>query len=113
MDFDENLVIALVCGVVSMAMSTFMPCVLKTSTNPFLVDARRVYETNRQVIVVSSIIVAITAYLALSLYPIMNSDESVFYSESNDNIYTDKRFSQLLGQIKAPCNQLVESYVMK
>ena len=84
---------------------------IKTSTNPFLVDARRVYESNRQVIVVSSIIVAITAYLALSLYPIMNNDE-VFFGESSgsDNVYMDERFSQLLGQIKAPCNQLVESY---
>ena len=84
MDFDKNLVIALLCGVVSMFLSTVMPCVLKSSTNDLLVDARKVYEANRQVIVVSSVIVVITAYLALSLYPLFaDNDDSSF---DNDNV---------------------------
>jgi phosphotransferase system glucose/maltose/N-acetylglucosamine-specific IIC component len=83
MDFDKNFVIALLCGVVSMFLSTIMPCVLKSSTNDLLVDARKVYEANRQVIVVSSVIVVITAYLALSLYPLFSDNSDSSFDDDN------------------------------
>jgi phosphotransferase system glucose/maltose/N-acetylglucosamine-specific IIC component len=98
MDFDKNLVIALLCGVVNMFLSTVMPCVLKSSTNDLLVDARKVYEANRQVIVVSSVIVVITAYLALSLYPL--------FSDSNDSSFdNDNVLERLVKQL--PSSRLV------
>ena len=98
MDFDKNFVIALLCGVVSMFLSTIMPCVLKSSTNDLLVDARKVYEANRQVIVVSSVIVVITAYLALSLYPL-------FSDNSNSSFDDDNVLERLVKQL--PSSRLV------
>jgi hypothetical protein len=98
MDFDKNFVIALLCGVVSMFLSIIMPCVLKSSTNDLLVDARKVYEANRQVIVVSSVIVVITAYLALSLYPL-------FSDNSNSSFDDDNVLERLVKQL--PSSRLV------
>lgn len=72
---DENLAIALLCGLVSMALSVVMPCVLKNSNDPMLTKVKKVFNTNREVILVSSIIVTITAYLALNLYPMVVPEE--------------------------------------
>lgn len=108
MEFDKNLVIALLCGVVSMFLSVVMPCVLKTSTNDFLVDARKVYETNRQVIVVSSVIVVITAYLALTLYPLFGDNDDFSLSFDNNNNSSENPLERLISQL--PSSQLVRSF---
>ena len=111
MDLDKNVLIALLCGVMSMALSTLMPCVLKSSTNPLLVDARRLYDANRQVIVVSSLIVAITAYLALSLFPLLDDD-----SDMEGNVFSLSMGRQSGGSLMhqlingASTNQLVANY---
>jgi phosphotransferase system glucose/maltose/N-acetylglucosamine-specific IIC component len=70
----DNLVIALLCGVVSMILSVTMPCLLKKVNTPLLDNVKVVFENNKHLVVVSSIIVAITAYLALSLYPLVSDD---------------------------------------
>jgi hypothetical protein len=90
---DENLAIALLCGVVSMCLSTLMPCVLKDSKDPLLSKVQKVFNTNREVIIVSSVIVAVTAYLALSLYPIIMPEET-----ASDDAMSQAILMQLLGQ---------------
>ena len=71
---DQNLAIALLCGVVSMLLSVTMPCLLKKTQLPLLDNVKLVFNNNRHVIIVSSLVVALTAYLALSLYPLVSGD---------------------------------------
>ena len=108
MEIDKNLMIALLCGVVSMVLSSLMPCVLKSSTNPTIVEARKLFESHRQVIVVSSVIVVITAYLALSLFPLMDDgDDFDDVTIIKDN-GTNNLFNRILSQV--PSNQLVKTW---
>ena len=66
---DSHIFIALVGGLLNMILSVTVPCLVKTTNQPFLNDVKKVYETNRQVIVTSSLIVALTIYLALKIAP--------------------------------------------
>jgi phosphotransferase system glucose/maltose/N-acetylglucosamine-specific IIC component len=72
----KNLVIALLCGVVSMLLSVTMPCLLKKVKTPMLQNVKTVFNNNKQLIVVSSLVVVVTAYLALLLYPLVAEDIS-------------------------------------
>jgi len=66
---DSHIFIALVGGLVNMALSVIVPCLVKKSNQPFLNDVKKVFELNRQVIITSSLIVALTIYIALKIAP--------------------------------------------
>jgi len=66
---DSHIVIAVVGALVYMGLSTSMPCMLNEQKQPFLKEVKNVFVTNRQTIVISSLIVAITIYLALKITP--------------------------------------------
>jgi phosphotransferase system glucose/maltose/N-acetylglucosamine-specific IIC component len=73
---NNNLVIALLCGVVSMFLSVTMPCLLKKVNTPMLHNVKTVFNNNKHLILVSSLVVSVTAYLALLLYPLVAQDIS-------------------------------------
>jgi hypothetical protein len=66
---DPHILIAVVGALVYMGLSTSMPCMLNNQQQPFLKEVKSVFITNRQTIVISSLIVAITIYLALKITP--------------------------------------------
>ncbi len=66
---DPHIFIALVGALLNMSLSVTVPCVLKKTDQPFLTQVKKVFETNRQVILTSSLIVALTIYLALKVSP--------------------------------------------
>jgi hypothetical protein len=66
---DSHIFIALVGGLVNMALSVTVPCLVKKTNQPFLNDVKKVFEINRQVIITSSLIVALTIYIALKIAP--------------------------------------------
>lgn len=66
---DSHIVIAVVGALVYMGLSTSMPCMLNEQKQPFLKEVKNVFVANRQTIVISSVIVAITIYLALKITP--------------------------------------------
>ena len=68
---DAHILIALLGALLNMLLSLVIPCLLKKSDLPFLVELKRVYETNRQLLLASSVIIAVTIYLALKVYPEM------------------------------------------
>jgi phosphotransferase system glucose/maltose/N-acetylglucosamine-specific IIC component len=70
----NNLVIALLCGLVNMFLAVTMPCLLKKVDTPYLTSVKTVFNNNKHLIIVSSIVVTITAYLALMLYPLVSDD---------------------------------------
>jgi phosphotransferase system glucose/maltose/N-acetylglucosamine-specific IIC component len=66
---DPHIFIALVGGLLNMTLSITVPCLIKKNEQPFLKDVKKVFEVNRQVIITSSLIVALTIYLALKIAP--------------------------------------------
>jgi phosphotransferase system glucose/maltose/N-acetylglucosamine-specific IIC component len=66
---DAHIFIALVGALLNMGLSVTVPCLIKKTEQPFLTQIKKVFETNRQVILTSSLIVAITIYLALKVAP--------------------------------------------
>jgi len=80
----SHILVALVAGLVNMVLSLLIPCLLNKSEEPLLKNIKMVYKTNKQVIITSSIIVAITVYLAYSivseLYPNLGVDSTSDYS---------------------------------
>jgi len=70
---DSRIFVALIGGLVNAGLSVTVPCLLKKSNQTFLKQIKQVFETNRQVIITSSLIVAITIYLALSIAPEIES----------------------------------------
>jgi hypothetical protein len=66
---DSHILIACTGALINMALSVTVPCLIKDSKKPFLKDIKEVFKLHRQVIVTSSIIVALTIYLALKLTP--------------------------------------------
>jgi len=65
----ECLIIALVGALINMILSLVVPCIIKDSQVPILVNIKKVYTTHKQTIITSSVIVFITIYLALKLTP--------------------------------------------
>ena len=66
---DVHIFVALVGALINMGLSVSVPVLIKKSEQPFLVQVRKVFETNRQVILTSSLIVGVTIYLALKVAP--------------------------------------------
>jgi phosphotransferase system glucose/maltose/N-acetylglucosamine-specific IIC component len=66
---NAHIFIALTGALLNMALSVTIPCMLKKTDQPFLTQVKTVFETNRQVILTSSLIVAITILLALKVAP--------------------------------------------
>ena len=93
----SHILVALVAGLVNMVLSLLIPCLLNKSEEPLLKNIKMVYKTNKQVIITSSIIVAITVYLAYSivseLYPKGLSTD--FASELSDYSVKPRSVSNL------------------
>ena len=85
---DSHILIAIVGALLNMVLSVTMPCIIKKTDQPFLSDVKKVYETNRELLLTSSLIVAITIYLALKVTPELNLLDDDFslgsLTESND-----------------------------
>jgi phosphotransferase system glucose/maltose/N-acetylglucosamine-specific IIC component len=69
---DPHILIALVSGLLNMALSIIVPCLIKKSEQPFLQDVKKIFELNQQVIITSSVIIVLTVYLALKITPDLN-----------------------------------------
>ena len=70
---DAHIFIALVGALLNMGLSVTVPCLIKKTDQPFLTQVKKVFESNRQVILTSSLIIAITIYLALKVAPEIQS----------------------------------------
>ena len=66
---DSHIFIALLGALVNLGLSVSIPCMLQKSEQPFLVQVKRIFELNKQEILASSFIVAVTVYLALKIAP--------------------------------------------
>ena len=65
----ECILIAIVGAIINMILALLIPCLLKDTQTPILVNIKKVYATHKQVIITSSVIVFVTIYLALKVTP--------------------------------------------
>lgn len=68
---DAHIFIAFIGALLNMGLSVTVPCLIKKTEQPFLTQVKTIFETNRQIILTSSLIVAITIYLALKVAPVI------------------------------------------
>jgi hypothetical protein len=68
----ECILIAVVGAFINMVLALLIPCLLKNTKLPILTNIKQVYAAHRQSIIISSIIVFITIYLALKITPELN-----------------------------------------
>jgi galactitol-specific phosphotransferase system IIC component len=64
-----SLIAALLGAVINMVLSVVIPCLINKSQQPLLQQIKEVYDSNRKLIVVSSLIIAITIYMAIEFAP--------------------------------------------
>jgi hypothetical protein len=64
-----NIFIAILTGLINALLSLIVPCLFKNSNNTYINEFKTVYQNNKQMIIVSSIIVMITVYIALITSP--------------------------------------------
>jgi hypothetical protein len=66
---DNHILIACTGALLNMVLSVSVPYLIGKSKQPFLKDIKEVYNLHRQLIVTSSLIVALIIYLALKITP--------------------------------------------
>jgi len=104
---DYNIFIAILGGLIHMILSLIIPSLLKDTHLPILTKIYTVYNTNKQLIITSSIIIALTIYITLSVGPsidevlssvmrpsnIYNNDQIRYMNLSNLSCNNDDRYN--------------------
>ena len=80
-----NIFIAILGGLINMILSLIIPYFLKNTNTPVLTQINTIYTNNKQLIITSSLIVALTIYIALSVGPNMDEMLSSWMQSSNNN----------------------------
>jgi phosphotransferase system glucose/maltose/N-acetylglucosamine-specific IIC component len=99
---DSHIFIALVGALVNAGLSVTVPCLVKNSEQPFLKQIKQVFDTNRQVIITSSLIVAITIYLALQIAPEIQPTFSELTGLSLDSSSSTPRLPMVVSTRQLP-----------
>jgi hypothetical protein len=68
-NLDHDLVVAIVASLVNLLLSLLVPPVFKNTNIPFISQVRKTYECNREVLLVSTIMVLIFVYVSLKITP--------------------------------------------
>ena len=67
---DSNMIIVLTAMLVNLVLSLVVPCLFKDMNQPFLEQIKQIFNTNKQLILTSTVIVGIITYIALQMYPL-------------------------------------------
>ena len=81
---DNHLAIAIVAAMVNIVLSLLYQTLFKNSTLPFSAQIKQNYECNREVILVSSVLVVVFVYVSLKITPWV--DSNVFSNLAKLNI---------------------------
>tara|TARA_B110000971_G_C19959494_1_gene477269 strand:+ start:672 stop:923 length:252 start_codon:yes stop_codon:yes gene_type:complete len=71
---DYHLVVAIIAALINIILSLILPALLKNSKLPFSAEIRQNYQCNREVILVSSILVVIFVFISLKITPWVQSN---------------------------------------
>jgi len=77
------MIIVLSAMIVNLVLSLVVPCLFKDMNQPFLEQIKQIFNTNKQLILTSTIIVGIITYIALQMYPLLEDKlDSIFPSNN-------------------------------
>ena len=69
------LLVSILAVIVNMVLSIVMPCLLKNTKASFVEDMKKVFNTNRELIIANSIIVGVTTYIAIEIAPFLSESD--------------------------------------
>ena len=61
----EKILIALIAALLNFVLSVLIPCSLGKSSDPWIVQFRKMFDQHRQMLITSSVLVGVIVYLAL------------------------------------------------
>jgi hypothetical protein len=61
----EKILISLIAALLNFVLSVLIPCSLGKSSDPWIVQFRKMFDQHRQMLITSSILVGVIVYLAL------------------------------------------------
>jgi hypothetical protein len=70
---DNDLLIAIIAAMLNILFSLVLPVIFKDNELPFSQQIRQNYNTNRNVIILSSVLVIIFVYTSLKITPIIRN----------------------------------------
>lgn len=71
---NEFIFIAVIAGLVNLILSVLVPCAIKKGDQPIVAQVRQVFNQNRESLLMSSALVAVIVFIALSVAPIARSE---------------------------------------
>lgn len=82
----KHLIVAIIAAMINIMLSVILPFILQDSTLPFAAQIRKNYSCNREVIMVSSVLVILFVYISLGITPWIETN--VFSQISKLGTYT-------------------------
>jgi hypothetical protein len=70
----NHLAVAIVAAMINIVLSLILPSLLRNSTLPFSAQIKKNYKCNREVILVSSILVVVFVFISLKITPWVDSN---------------------------------------
>jgi hypothetical protein len=64
---DNDIIIAIIGGLLNIVLSLTIPCMLKNNKEPILLNIKKIYEANKNALLTSTLIVIITIYVACKI----------------------------------------------
>jgi phosphotransferase system glucose/maltose/N-acetylglucosamine-specific IIC component len=98
---DPHIYVAIVGALINIVLSVGVGYLINKTQQPFLIQVKQVFDTNRQVILTSSLILAITIYLALKITPEIQFSLNELITSDNDSNYSDE-FASILTKPITP-----------
>jgi hypothetical protein len=84
---DEHIFIAIIGALINMLLSVIVPTLLRDTKTKYLEEAKQIFNTQRELILTSSIVVGITIYLALKLSPPVADLLDISLRSPSDNVF--------------------------
>jgi hypothetical protein len=82
---DIYIFIAILTALINIVLSLTIPCLLRNNNQPFFKEMNKLFTIHKELILTSSLIVAITVYLALNTGPEINNLLSSYTQFNLDN----------------------------
>ena len=83
---DNDIIIAIIGGLLNIVLSLTIPCMLKNNKEPILLNIKKIYETNKNALLTSTLIIIITIYVACKISDNIDlSDYNYNYNGLDDN----------------------------
>jgi hypothetical protein len=108
---DVHIFIAIIAVVLNLLLATIIPCLIQNSDQPFLSDVKKVYNTNKELILASSIILGLTVYIALKITPTLDLGFTSMTGINIDNNIKPNRYDHNIDYDYNPNDQL--KYLIK